>query len=40
MYDFDERNNIYASLAVANREPIRKDFRRIHLIISLKVKGS
>ena len=27
MYDFDERNNIYASLAVANREPIRKDFR-------------
>ena len=27
MYDFDERNNVYASLAVANREPIRKDFR-------------
>ena len=27
MYDFDERNNIYASLAVANREPVRKDFR-------------
>lgn len=27
MYDFDERNNIYASIAVANREPVRKDFR-------------
>ena len=27
MYDFDERNNAYASLAVANREPVRKDFR-------------
>lgn len=27
MYDFDERNNVYASIAVANREPIRKDFR-------------
>ena len=27
MYDFNERNNIYASLAVANREPVRKDFR-------------
>ena len=27
MYDFDERNNTYASLAVANREPVRKDFR-------------
>ena len=27
MYDFNERNNAYASLAVANREPVRKDFR-------------
>ena len=27
MYDFDERNNAYASVAVANREPVRKDFR-------------
>ena len=27
MYDYDERNNVYASLAVANREPVRKDFR-------------
>ena len=36
MYDFDERNNVYASLAVANRELIRKDFRRIHLKISQK----
>ena len=27
MYDFDERNNSYISLAVANREPVRKDFR-------------
>ena len=27
MYDFNERNNVYASLAVANREPVRKDFR-------------
>ena len=27
MYDFDERNNAYASLAIANREPVRKDFR-------------
>ena len=27
MYDFDERNNAYMSLAVANREPVRRDFR-------------
>lgn len=27
MYDFNERNNTYLSLAVANREPVRKDFR-------------
>ncbi len=27
MYDFDDRNNTYISLAVANREPVRRDFR-------------
>lgn len=26
MYDFNEKNNVYASVSVANREPIRKDF--------------
>jgi iron complex outermembrane recepter protein len=26
-YDFNEKNSLYASLSVANREPIRKDFR-------------
>ena len=26
MYDYNERNNTYISLAVANREPVRKDF--------------
>ncbi len=26
MYDFNEKNNVYASGSVANREPIRKDF--------------
>lgn len=27
MYDFNERNNAYVSVAVANREPVRRDFR-------------
>lgn len=27
MYDFNARNNAYFSAAVANREPVRKDFR-------------
>jgi iron complex outermembrane recepter protein len=27
MYDFNEKNNLYASLSIAHREPIRKDFR-------------
>ncbi len=27
MYDYNERNNTYISLAVANREPVRADFR-------------
>lgn len=27
MYDFNVRNNAYFSVAVANREPVRKDFR-------------
>ena len=27
MYDFNEKNNVYLSAAVANREPIRADFR-------------
>jgi len=27
MYDFNERNNAYISVAVANREPVRRDFR-------------
>jgi iron complex outermembrane receptor protein len=27
MYDFNARNNAYFSTAVANREPVRKDFR-------------
>ena len=27
MYDYNERNNTYISLAIANREPVRKDFR-------------
>jgi len=27
MYDYNERHNSYISLAVANREPVRKDFR-------------
>ena len=27
MYDYNERNNTYISLAVGNREPVRKDFR-------------
>ena len=27
MYDYNERNNTYISLAVANREPVRRDFR-------------
>jgi iron complex outermembrane receptor protein len=27
MYDFNYKNHIYASVAVANREPVRKDFR-------------
>ncbi|MBI3135242.1 MAG: TonB-dependent receptor [Bacteroidetes bacterium] len=26
MYDFNARNNVYASVAVANREPVRDDF--------------
>ena len=26
MYDYNERHNTYISLAVANREPVRKDF--------------
>ncbi len=26
MYDFNSRNNVYFSAAVANREPVRKDF--------------
>ena len=39
MYDFDERNNIYASLAVANREPVRKDFRENTPDNQPKVKG-
>lgn len=26
MYDFNEKNNLYASYAVANREPVRGDF--------------
>ncbi|MDG1147379.1 MAG: TonB-dependent receptor [Crocinitomicaceae bacterium] len=27
MYDFNKRNNTYVSVAVANREPVRRDFR-------------
>jgi len=27
MYDYNERHNSYISLSVANREPVRKDFR-------------
>ena len=27
MYDFNARNNAYISVAVANREPVRRDFR-------------
>ena len=27
MYDYNDHNNTYISLAVANREPIRRDFR-------------
>ena len=27
MYDFNTSNNVYASVAVANREPVRRDFR-------------
>ena len=27
MYDFNSRNNAYFSTAIANREPVRKDFR-------------
>ncbi|PHR27221.1 MAG: TonB-dependent receptor [Fluviicola sp.] len=27
MYDFNYKNNMYASVAVANREPVRNDFR-------------
>jgi len=27
MYDYNDRNNTYISLAVANREPVRRDFR-------------
>jgi len=27
MYDFNDRNNTYVSVAVANREPVRRDFR-------------
>lgn len=27
MYDFNEKNNAYASFSVANREPVRSDFR-------------
>ena len=27
MYDFNSHNNIYASVAMANREPVRSDFR-------------
>lgn len=27
MYDFNNRNNVYASVAIANREPVRADFR-------------
>jgi iron complex outermembrane receptor protein len=27
MYDFNNRNNVYASVAIANREPVRSDFR-------------
>lgn len=27
MFDFNERNNAYVSVAVANREPVRRDFR-------------
>lgn len=26
MYDFNERNNLYASFAIGNREPVRDDF--------------
>ena len=26
MYDFNEKNNVYASFSVANREPVRADF--------------
>ena len=27
MYDYNDRNNTYISVAVANREPVRRDFR-------------
>ncbi len=27
MYDFNSKNNLYASVAIANREPVRRDFR-------------
>ena len=27
MYDFNDHNNLYASFAMANREPVRRDFR-------------
>lgn len=27
MVDFDSKNNVYASMAIANREPVRSDFR-------------
>lgn len=27
MYDFNEKNNLYGSVSVANREPVRDDFR-------------